>query len=280
MKNYQIVFACLLFFTVVCTSNSYTAYSLNVNFDGASDGGTDYGYGNIPMPSDPTPVSSGSSYSTKSSTSTHSSTSSHTTHTYTPSLNQQVQMTIMSSLIQAALSGPSQSQKAAQQAAAEQQRKLEEAKKKKAAKKWLQDYEDTTPKVNPNSTVGSLKGYDPVAPKKLDSYIPPLGQTNDTNNEGIKIPKLQSDDQNKNISSISKPLHPQSEFMTPGRTEGQLREMYFNSDRQLMQCASGKMECSPELVKQLEVKRLTAEQGLVTSYKYKIVNGEFIKKPN
>jgi|GEM_PF-2892458 len=277
MKNYQIAFICSLFLATICLLNNYSAYGLNVNFDGS--GGDNYGYGNVPMPGDPTPVGS---YNTQSSTST-STYSSPKTHTYhAPTMQQQMQLTIMSSIIQGVLDSSAQSKQAALEAQkrAAEQKKLEEAKKKKDAQKWLKDYqEDSGPKItNIDSPVGSLKGLDPVWPKKGDYLIPPAGQTTDPYSEGIKIPKIQPAVQN--ISNVSKPLHPQSEFMTPGRTEGQLREMYFNSDRQLMQCASGKMECAPELVKQLEVKRLTAEQGLVTSYKYKVVNGEFIKKPD
>ena len=62
-------------------------------------------------------------------------------------------------------------------------------------------------------------------------------------------------------------------------SEGEMRAMYYNADREIMQCANGTKDCSPDYVKALQMKRLTAEQGLATHFNYKNVGGNFIKKP-
>lgn len=64
---------------------------------------------------------------------------------------------------------------------------------------------------------------------------------------------------------------------SPAMSEGQLREMYYGADRQLMQCAKG--SCDNEQEENLKAKRNAAQDGLSIHYNYKYVGGEFIKKP-
>ncbi len=65
----------------------------------------------------------------------------------------------------------------------------------------------------------------------------------------------------------------------PAMSEGQLREMYYGADRQIMKCSNGSSECSSEDVENLKVRRDAAQDGLSLHYNYKYVGGEFIKKP-
>ncbi len=64
----------------------------------------------------------------------------------------------------------------------------------------------------------------------------------------------------------------------PAMNEGQLREMYYGADRQLMQCAKNS-DCSSDYEDTLKTKRDAAQDGLSLHYNYKYVGGEFIKKP-
>ena len=156
---------------------------------------------------------------------------------------------------------------------AEIKRKQEEALKKKEAQEWINDFQADT--ININAKTNTLKQYNPVYPNINKGFgVPPLtDQSNPYENTNKPVYKIKS-------KPKEKPLHDKSEFTGSKLNEGELRDMYYSSDREIIKCMNGTKECSPERVKALEVRRMTAESGLAVHFNYREVNGNFIKDPN
>ena len=268
MKSYKVKLSYLLILTISYLLNVNASYGGKVDFDG--NGGFNFNSNtNIPMPATPSPPPS--SESNDNSPNTYTKPKTHPKHSSGSLLTPQMRNDIVDSVY-------AQMQAQAKQKALEAKKQAEEAeaKKKKEAQNWIRDYQaDTNPKIdNIDTPLKSLDDSDPVRNLK-GSYVPPMGYTKNPANDEFKVPKLEP--QTTPVSNVPKTNN--SDLLTPGKTEGELREMYYGSDREIMQCASGKKECSPEYVKALQMKRLTAEQGLTIHYNYKEVNGNFIKKP-
>lgn len=273
MRNYNFAFKLILAILVtVLLSNKQAICQFYVDFDGTGKGNT-YGGSSVPMPATPSPPPS-SNNSQPSRTYTKPKTySKPSSSLLTPQMRNDIVDSVYAQMQAQAKQRALEAKKQAELAAA--RKKQEEAKKKKEALNWIRDYQGTDPKINNIDTpLKSIDDSDPIRNLK-GSYVPPMGSKNPANDE-FKVPKLEPQTTPASIESKAN----NSEFSTPAKTEGELREMYYKSDREIMQCANGSKECSPEYVKALQMKRLTAEQGLTIHYNYKEVNGNFIKKPN
>jgi len=271
MKNYKIAFCCLLFLTMAVLFSSILSAYADSLFDGGNFENYENNYhsANIPMPTTPSPpprYSNSSSDDSDDSTPTHSSsTPVHKKSSYDNwgiQAGNEVADSIFETQRLKALKAKQEAEKQAKIQA--QLYAQEQAKQKKQAENWLKDYK-----------VDSLKADDPVKIKS-DYKMPALGQLNDLSKQEFKVP----------VNSIDHPVinrpiikATQNRDYGPAKGESQLRETYFKADRELMQCANGAKECTPEYVKTLQMKRLTAEQQLSLHYNYKEVNGQFMKKP-
>ncbi len=260
------------FLIAVCfTVSNSLSYAGNVNFDG-NDGYNFNSNTNIPMPGNPTPVNTGSNNNSntvskpKTYTNSHSKGSGYSNYNTTNILINSMIQGYQNSVIQA-------QQAELAKKLAEEQKKIEEAKKKKEAEEWLKKYQTETKPViqNINAQVKPLDEYDPLRPK-IEGTVPPL--LNSPNNSKIQIKSADEPD------PVLKPENTTTENKySVAMSEGQLREMYLNADRELMKCANPNNSCTREYIDALSTKRSTAESALAIHYNYKYVKGNFIKKP-
>ncbi|EKE03086.1 MAG: hypothetical protein ACD_20C00262G0006 [uncultured bacterium] len=273
MRNSNFAFKLILAILVtVLLSNKQAICQFYVDFDGTGKGNT-YGGSSVPMPATPSPPPS-SNNSQPSKTYTKPKTySKPSSSLLTPQMRNDIVDSVYAQMQAQAKQKALAAKKQAELEAAK--KKQEEAKKKKEALNWIRDYQGTAPKIdNLDTPLKSLDDSDPTRSLK-GSYVPSMGQTKNPANDEFTVPKLQP--QTTPVSNM--PKTDNSDLLTPGKTEGELRAMYYGSDREIMQCASGQKECSTEYVKALQMKRLTAEQGLTIHYNYKEVKGNFIKNP-
>jgi len=259
-------------------SINLSANAFNVNFDGGPGGGTNYSGGNVPMPATPSPPpSSYSDDDNSQSQPTYSAPKKNSSSgsLLTPQMRDDIVDDVYKNIIKQQQKAKLNAIKA--QKEAEEKKKQAEAKKKKEAQDWLKEYQaDTTPKIdNMDTPIKSFVDDDPVTSKINNGFIvpSPTGTLAPVITPAKSIVKKQEE-------ASMKPVNKKPDAYALKMNEGQMRKMYYDADREIMQCANDTKECSPDYVKALQMKRLTAEQGLSLHYNYKNVGGNFIKKPN
>ena len=280
MKSNKIIFSILLLTGIFLNFKS-PVYA-DLFFDGGTDrgGNTNVNFNNnIPMPATPSPPPSYDSSDDEDSQSqpTYSTPKKNSSSgsLLTPQMRDDIVDSVYKQWVQQQKQAKLNAIKA--QKEAEEKKKQEEAKKKKDAQDWLKEYNaGTAPQINNLDTpIKSFVGDDPVAPKINNGFVVP----SPTGTLAPVIPPAKSIVKKQEEASM-KPVKNEPDPYALKMNEGQMREMYYGADKEIMQCANGTKECSPDYMKALQMKRLTAEQGLTTHYNYKNVGGNFIKKPN
>jgi len=257
MKKNEILI-CLLITSIIGVQLCASAEQLFTG-GGKEDYENGYGSGNIPMPSTPT-YNSNSNSDTSTSQKTYTKPVAKTT-TFNGAA---AGAAIGEAIVQQQAKEKQQYQDAIKKQIEKEAKQAAEdkEKKKQQAQQWLNDY----------SKVQSLKKYDPLKPTS-DYKVPSLTDTlKTTNDDGFKVPDMPK------LKPIVKEKVQEKDYGSV-KNEGEFRKVYYNADRELMQCANGSKICSPAHIKDLEVIRSTAESQLSIHYNYKFVDGKFIKSP-